>query len=381
MFNAPSGTAFDKDGAVLPPAAIETPLVETPAVVMPPVETPAVPPVVDIPQPTPVEIDWAAALAEKTGGKFKTWEELNSKLETPAEIAYANEESKKIAQYLKEGKVDDVLQVYNEQRRLSTVKDMADSDVIKLAMEYKQPNFDLTDIREDFESRFTLDKPEAPDKEDYLEDEAFELAQKKYNKELTQYTKQEKALVRTMKAEAAEARKYLSSLQKDIVLPDIALAPNVPDVDPVAEEAERANWEASRNEYLASLQQSSAEFKEIPFEITDEGFSFKGSYKIDDAENVVLSKNLAEKDVVNDLLMSRYGKDGKYNTTQLMKDLYLLDNSQKIIASAVKQAVAQDRLDTLRHQKNIELTGQRNDHVPSTEAAVQEFSNAWYAAR
>jgi hypothetical protein len=375
IFNPEQGASYDNTGALVPPAAQEPALaVDTPDTN----PTPSTEPVTPTPT-TSNDIDWTTVLSEKTGGKITSWEDLTTKLSTP-EPTFSNDESRNIFNYLKEGKVDDVLQVYNEQRRLSAVKDLPDADVIKLAMEYKSPNFTPDEVHDEFASRFMLEKPEAPVEDDYLDEDAYAKAQKEYNKDLVKFTKQEKAVIRAMKSEAAEAREYLASLQKDIVLPDIHPTQDAPAADPSLEEDNRKAWEESRKAYLSSLEKSSAEFKEIPFEVNDEGFTFKGSYHIDDAEKAQLSKDLVEKDVVNDLLLSRYDKDGQYDTKQLMDDLYFLKNKNKIIASAVKQAVAQDRLDALRQSKNIDLTGQRNDFTPSIESEVNKMAKTFFAA-
>lgn len=379
IFNPSEGASFDANGAlVTTPAAVntETPAVETPAVETPKEETPVDTAVAT----TAPEIDWGTALSEKTGGKYKSWDELTTKLsEAPAEPAYANEESKKIAQYLKEGKVDDVLQVYNEQRRLSAAKDLSDAEVVKLAMEYKHAGLSAEDIQEEFQSKYTAEKPEEPNQDDYLDDESFEKAQKDYKKDLAKYEKAQKSLQRQLKLEASESRDYLQSLVKDIVLPDISSAE--PHPDPAEYESSLKAWEQNRQSYLSSLEKSSADFKEIPFEVNDEGVTFKGSYQIDEAERQALQKDLAEKNVMDDLLLSRYVKGDNYDTKQLMEDLYWLNNKDKIIASAVKQALASGKLEKIKEQKNIDLNGQhRENFTPSTEQQVKEMASTWFAA-
>lgn len=376
IFDPTPGASFDAKGGL-----VETPPVEQPKT---PVEVPAEPVTTDTasaqPEPTNPEMDWGTILSEKTGGKFKSWDELNTKLtEEKPVLSFSNDESKKVFDYLKDGKVDDVLQVYNEQRRLSSIKDMSDADVVKLAMEYKHAGLTAQDIAEEFSSNFFLEKPEAPDPDDYLDEDSLAKAQKTYEKDLAKFNKEQKSLDRKLKLEASESRDYLESLRKDIVLPDISPAniqPNEPDYEKAIEEQKKY-----RQEYLTSLEKSSAGFKEIPFKISDEGVSFEGSYQIDDAERQQLQKDLSEKDVMNDLFMSRYVRDDGYDTGKLMEDIYWLNNKEKIIASAVKQALSKGKLDNIRSTKNVDLDGQhRDDFTPSAEVQLNELAKSFFKA-
>lgn len=375
IFDPTPGAAFDAKGAPVEIPQVEQP---TPAVEVKtePVTTDTAP----VSEAATPEMDWGTILSEKTGGKFKSWDEITTKLtEEPTSISFGNDESKKVFDYLKEGKVDDVLQVYNEQRRLSSIADMSDADVVKLAMEFKHAGLTTEDIAEEFSSKFSLEKPEAPDPDDYIDEDSLAKAQKSYEKDLARFNKEQKSLDRLLKLEASESRDYLESLRKDIVLPDITPAankPSEPDYERAIEEQKKY-----RQEYLTSLEKSSAGFKEIPFKISDEGVSFEGSYQIDDAERQQLQKDLSEKDVMNDLIMSRYIKDDGYDTTKLMEDIYWLKNKEKIITSAVKQALSKGKLENIRSVKNVDLDNQhRDDFTPSTEAQLHEMAKNFFKA-
>lgn len=333
--------------------------------------------------PAPVEIDWATVLNEKTGGKYKTWEEITAGLShANSEPVFSNDDSKKIFQYLKEGKVDDVLQVYNEQKRLSTLKDMTDADVVKLAMEYKRMGLTPAEIHEEFLNAYSIEKPEEPNADDYLDDDALAKAKKVYDRDLKRYEKDVKTLERKLKQEAAESRSYLETLKKDIILPDIEAAP-VEAQDNGAEQAtRRAEEEKFRTEYLSSLDKSFGDFKEIPITVTDEGVSFTGKFEIAEAERQQLKKDLAEKDVVNEILVPRYVKEDGFDTKQLMEDIYLLNNKDKILASFAKQAMAYAKLERIKQQKNVDFDGgHRENFTPSEEQAMKEFSSSFLKAR
>lgn len=385
IFNPENGASYDASGQKIATPAAEpiialveatTTTVEVP-VTEPPITTtpPAVEPV------TTIDIDWA----ERTGGKFKSWDEIQSKLTeqpTPAELAFENEESRKLAQYIKDGKLDDVRQVLNDQHRLSNLDKVSDADAIKLQLEFKNSNFDHNDIAEEFESKYKAEKPEVPSEDDYIDDDAYKIAVKSYDKEMKSYEKQQAKLDRQLKLDAAEARSELSSLKSNIVLPDITTAQQAnlqtsPDeATLLAQAQEAAKW---KNLYDTSLEKSASEFTTIPFKIDDEGVKVDVSYAIDPTEVANMKKDLMEKDLVNDVLLSRYIKGDAYDTNQLVSDVYLLNNWGKIMANTIKQAIAQDRKAQLAAQKNVNLDGgQRNDFTPSKEAELKEFSKKFF---
>jgi len=64
-------------------------------------------------------IDFEALLAERTGGKFKSVDELLQLADKPVnqEINFANDTAKKVFEYLKEGKIDEVVNVYQQQQQ------------------------------------------------------------------------------------------------------------------------------------------------------------------------------------------------------------------------------------------------------------------------
>jgi hypothetical protein len=366
IFEPENGAFYDAEGNKIDKAAETSPVVvDAPETVTTTVET-TQPETVRSASPT-TEINWESVLSEKTGGKYKSWEDLlpkiNQEATTPAELTFKDEESKRVFDYLREGKIDDVLQVYNEQRRLSNLDKANDGDVLRIAMEYKHPNLSPEDISEEIGSRYKAEKPDEPIEDDYIDDEAYKSEKKKYEKDYAKYEKEQKRLDRQLKLDAAAAREQLAGYQKDIILPDINPAPATNQPDPAMQEAELAGWKKMRQDYLDSLNKTSAEFKEISFEVNDEGVNFKGSYQIEDGERAALTKDLAEKNVIDDIILPRYDKGGVYDTRQLMEDLYFLNNKDKIIKAAVRQAIAQTDLENLKRLKNIDLNQQQRGVV------------------
>lgn len=389
IFNPEPGAVYDEKGQKVDGAKM-TDTDPVPGVVPPvePTTTPAPTPSTTTPSPEPTpatpatpEINWE----ERTGGKFKSWEEIEAKITaqpTKEEIAFANEQSRLIAEYLKEGKIDDVYQVLSDQRKLATVDKMSDADALRLQMEFKNTHFSPEDIQEEFASKYLAEKPEPIGTEDDYEDEdAYKAAQKAYDKEFKNYEREQKKLDRLLKTDAANAKEELKSLRSDIVLPDISPAASTPtaeqDVDPNMPTQEQL--QAARNSYLTSLGQSVTDFKSIPFKLSDEGVAVEANHVIDATEIAALQKDLTEKNVLDEVIGGRYLKGDGYDTKQLLEDIYFLNNKEKIIANFVKQAIAQDRKKDLAERKNINLGNQsQGTFEPSQAQQLEQFSKSWF---
>lgn len=374
FLDAENGAVYSEDGTRVESEATPTApvTVETPA----PVVAAEAAPVQSSAAPVTQEINWESVLSEKTGGKYKSWDEIVPKInqDAPAPYSFANDESKRVADYISQGKIDDVYSVLHEQRRLADLDKMDDAQALKLALEYKNPNFTAEDIHEEVASRYQAEKPDEPVEDDYLDEDAFKLAKKQYDKELGKYEKEQKRLDRQLKLDAQAARETLASYKKDIILPEINPAAAATQDGPSEEDI--AAIKKMRQDYLDSLTKTSAEFKEIPFEVNDEGVTFKGSFQIEDSERAALAKDLAEKNVIDDILLPRYDKGGVYDTKQLMEDIYWLNNKEKIIKNYIRQAIAQTSLDQLKELKNIDLNQANRGVVtgPSPEQDRKEFA-------
>ncbi len=108
------------------------------------------------------QIDFDAILAEKTNGKFKSVDEILQLAEKPVnqEINFANETSKKVFEYLKEGKVDEFMNVYQQQKQLENVDKLDADNVLKLKLKYENPELSDAELQDEFESRYGVDQPD-----------------------------------------------------------------------------------------------------------------------------------------------------------------------------------------------------------------------------
>src|ERR1700739_246454 len=111
-------------------------------------------------------VDELEYLERQTG--YKSWDEikalkteaeqLRSKAQTPAEIKFANDQSKKLFEAWAEGKEDDVYSYLDTKRKLSAAVNLPAAEAIKLHLQQTNPHFKPEDVEDVFEERYSLPK-------------------------------------------------------------------------------------------------------------------------------------------------------------------------------------------------------------------------------
>jgi hypothetical protein len=108
-----------------------------------------------------------------------------------------------------------------------------------------------------------------------------------------------------------------------------------------------------RSLYLNSLNGVESRISTLPFQWRDDkaNMSVNGKFDIPAQE---LSKYRQAAENLEDYQVNRYYKDGQYQSDKMVKELYIADNFDKILNSAISQAVNQTRLEMLKQSKNIQ---------------------------
>lgn len=311
-------------------------------------------------QSTPVESSQETTPTAETSQATETTlvDEGNydSEEESGFQFEWPNETSKEIYDRLVSGNISELADMIYEQKVLSSLDSMSESDIVKLKMAYDYPDLTPQEIEEEFSSRFAID--DDVDKS-LMSDE--EIAQ--HNKKIE---KASKALARELKKEVSAAKDYLSEMKQDISFPDIlSQIQNVqPQINPEdvlneffqSQEAEQGKlYEDARNQYISSLDDGLRQFDGFNVNYKDEDVQFDGKYSLTPEEKANLTSSLKEFDL-EEFYGARYYKDGKYDTKQLAEDVYFLQNRDKIVNSLVTQAVSKSKADLLKSMKNIDFS-------------------------
>lgn len=309
---------------------------------------------------------------EATESTPVTTEEKVSETSEPSKISFEweNEVAKEIYENLTNGKISDVADILYEQKVLSELDKMNDSDVLKLKIAYDYPDLSPEEIEEEFASKYLVDK----DFDESLMTDS-EIAAK--NKQIE---KQEKAIARELKKAVGEAKDYLQTLKQDISFPDILSqfqeqsqsTVNAEDIVSQylksQEEEQSKVYQQSREMYENSISDGLKNFEGFNVNYKDEEVQFDGKYSLSAEEKLQLQNDLKDFDLES-FYGPRYYKDGKYDTKQLAEDVYFLQNRDKIVNSMVTQAVSKAKADLLKGMKNIDYS-----NTPRT-AAVSNTSD------
>lgn len=320
----------------------------------PPETPPSTPPAT--PPATPAEvtqpIDLNAVIAEKTGNKFKTVDDLLAAAQKPInqEINFANETSKQVFEFLQEGKVDDFISVYTEQKMLKEVGKMPTDDVLKLSIKYENPDLTAAEIDQEFNERYGVEPLEVDEELDDAAD--VEKAKKNHQKALD---KAERAKKKDLK----DAKSLLEQKAQDIVLPHITKEEPKP-AEVVDTKADEALVEAERQKYIKSIDPAMTELGDFTTTYKDDDVNISTKVSLEDADKVTLKKDL-EEFYIMDFFGNRYLKeDGTFDTKTTAKDVYVLKNLDKIINAHVAQAVQQTKSQLIKGIKNSDFREQVN---------------------
>lgn len=289
------------------------------------------------------------------------------------DFEWDNEESKVIYESLISGDYGSVSDMLYEQKLLSNLSEMNDSDAVMMSLAYQYPDLTPEEIHEEFESRYSIPKEDT----EYMSED--ELAT--YNRKVE---KESKRIERELKKDARVAKETLSSYKKEISFPDIlAKAKEFASVVDPKEyvnqyiQSEQTKSEqtakAEREKYLSQVDKGLNEFNGFEVKYKDEEVSIDAKFSIPDEDKTALKQELNDFDLV-DYFGNRYVKDDQYDTRQIAEDKYFLQNRDKIINSLVTQAVSKAKLDWLKSIKGIDLSSKPS--IGANPAANDEVRNA-----
>lgn len=290
-------------------------------------------------------LDESDFIKARTNGKYSSWEELEEHINKEKEVEklgeFENETSRAIYNMLAEGKIDEVTEILQRKAFSESLKDKTDEDVLKAYIKQKNPEFDSQDVEDEFNEKYVIDE--------YAFDDA-------------KLRREQKKLNQRIKGDVSEAKEYFAKTSEEIKFPKYEASKQIEEDIDTEDDSE---LQAERDKFLSSLNEVKNNVSSLPFNWKDEktNMSVNGKFEIPAQE---LTKYHQGAENLEGYLAERYYQDGKYKSDQLLKDLYIADNFNKIISSVVSQAVNQTRLEVLKKSKNITVdTEQSATYRPS----------------
>jgi hypothetical protein len=316
--------------------------------------------------PAPVDTNTGTQADPAPAAKTDEADDANPADPTPIQFEWANDTAKNIYESLVSGNISEIADMMYEQKVLSELDTMDESDILKLKLAYEYPDLTPQEIEEEFASKYSIDKDFD---ESLMTDE--EIAAKR-----RQIEKQEKAIARELKKDVRDAKEFLQGMRQDIDFPDILSQfqqQTQPNVNPeeivnqflTAKQAEEEEaLKQARQVFEQSIETGLKDFEGFKVNYKDEDVQFDGAFNLTQEDKAQLQETMKAFDLES-FYGNRYYKDGKYDTKQLAEDIYLLQNREKVVNAMVTQAVSKAKADFLKGIKNIDYS-----NTPRSAAAA-----------
>lgn len=308
---------------------------------------------------------------------FKTqWNELRkikeqSAQQQPQEIKWANDESKKFFDLLKDGKEDEIYSYLNQKKQIERLEkfDISDvnqaSEIIKANLQFKYKDLTPQQIDRLYQRQYALpDKPQQNLESD-----------EEYAQVLANWQRQVQEREQDIMIDAKIAKPELANYKTQIVLPDIPGLNNNGQQGPTQEDL--AAQEFFRNSFNQKLETDYRNFKGYNTVAKDGVVELPISYNLNDDEKLAFNSTV-QKAVTNitSFLDNDLGwwddQSKSFNINKMQEDLYLLLNKEKVLSKIAGEAAAQRYDHHLKSSNNINLKGVNNQMDIPTGPVLDE---------
>lgn len=271
------------------------------------------------------------------------------------EIKFANDDSKRFFDYLKEGKTDDVYAFLQTQKTLSKLvnsevtEDNA-ADIIKFSLKNKYKEFSDTDVERKFNKQYGI--PKEPVYDDTKETE------EEYQVRLGEWKDKVGDIKADMLLDAKIIKPELEKLKAELVLPDIPVNNPAASKEPTQEEL--AAFKKQQGEFVEATEKFLNSFNGFSVNVKDKDVDYTVSYGTSKEEKdnaLTMMKEFAESGFnANGLFVKEWvNQDGSLNVNRIIEDKMFLQNREKIIQKVANDA-ANQRLELyLKEKKGIRI--------------------------
>lgn len=287
---------------------------------------------VDVPPVVPA-LDIASLLAEKTGGKFATLEDLVAAATTqaaPAAPTFENETTKQIYESLLSGQTDSIRDYLNTQSQLASFEKLDEQGKVKAHLRVMYPEFDDEMIEQEFQEKYTVDEVNTP--ETRLKREKLKVAQR-------------------LKEDAAVATATFAKFKDELKLPVLQQVSTESQQDQSIYSPEQLQTVTSF--MTKNFADPSASSLSIPIAIKNDKYELSTEFKLDEAKINEFESNIGD---YGDVYYEKryFGADGNYNSKLFARDMYMAANIGHLLTEAAKEGWNQGQLHLVRQGKNYQ---------------------------
>lgn len=272
-------------------------------------------------------------LAEKSGGKFKSWEEIE-KLQTPKQ-EFANDIISKLNEFSKKFQDPNTAVDLFFKTQLTDYATMDEAEAIKLQIRLDNPELTDKEIEHEFKQKYKID-------EDLFDEETVELSKIK------------------LERDAKKAKDALIEMQKEFATNG--------DKDPELEKQfleNKQNWEKSVDSAIPALEK-------ISLQISDKDTIDWSFSEQERAEAANVTKGLFE----NASVFFEMFKDekGNYDHKKIAESYMKLKRFDDILKSAVDQAINSGRMQEIQDLKNADFKAASRSGQPVPESVEEQVA-------
>jgi hypothetical protein len=310
------------------------------------------PPAPELPKEPNYLAELGFADLEDAKAKIAEWQKIKDTPQTPQEIQFANEESKKVHQLLKEGKVQEVISYYSAKETLANIDTMGQEEKLKLYIKMQNPKFDQELIDDEYRELYSIDE----DDPDFIDP--------------MKLRKEKMRLAQRLENDTQKAQEYFSQYLQKVELPDITPATAVIDKDYEAWKASSAETSEYEQKVVApAIAAITEDSMKMAFEVNDANnqMNFGVSFTPVKEDLEVAKKDAAN--MIDFLTQVAYDKDQKLRPTEMAKMTYLYKNFDKLAQSLMRQAVNAERKRVVETEKGSSGV----QRTPVTEVVKSEF--------
>lgn len=292
------------------------------------------------------------------------FKKLKSSPVTPQIETISEEIEEKFFEYIATKKQFDKI----EKANLENPKEAA--DLIKTFYKLKYPDFNDSDIKEHFEEQY-LKTPVPKQTADQTDEEYAEVVE--------QVKARNEAIDRKIIRDAKVVKPEFSSFKSKIVRPDLPKyepKPQAPSQESLAEIEER------RANFLSKLESDYAKFDGFTTTVKDESVEMPVAFKVPDEAKIAIKERFKAGFDLNDFIDKRWSDaKGEAQINQLISDVYVLENLDKILLGVANNAANQRLVEFRKQTGHINVTGKTPQHTyeqNNNGKAVSPFGkNAW----
>lgn len=273
------------------------------------------------------------------------------------EFNFENDISKTLFDAIKEGKTDEVYDILNQQKRLEklTTADVDANlavDIIKtnLANKYKELNSEEIDLLF-YEQYYTPQKPE----------QGYDESDEDYSQKLKAWQSQVDYAERKMIIDAKVYRTDLAKLKADIKLPDISREAE----NEAVYQEEFEMQQRARSIYEQTLDSQFQSFNGFNVLVKDAEVEIPITFNVGDDEKLSIKNDLSDFDSDSYFGGRWFNDDGTPKVQQIMADVYLLENREKIFSKIANEAASQRYLAHIKNTGNINVNQQTPQGRPT----------------